>query len=210
MAVAASVGLLAGVLVMSDRSPNVGQSKSSGQAPGSAARPEPESATDFAAIGLPAPSRETGHLIGGRPVTLAEAEATAGYRLARPDHELANDSNIRGVFIVVLNEDAPGSTHAVVSIDYESGILLIFHPASEGMQEGAAGAYEAEAAEMAPEVQVTTVNGAPALVIPKDTDADKANPSAVDLVLGEVEVAIYGQYASFDIATIVAVAETLK
>ncbi len=151
---------------------------------------------------------------GQRGVSLAEAEATAGLPLVRPQSALANDGNIRAIY----TETAPGDSsetdacrrHALVhaAIDYQSGILVEIQlvagtgcpldrdPAAEwrSMASGYAG------------WRVGTVDGRPALLVPRDS----SGPASVSRIVQGVEVTIYGLYAPINLSTLVGVAGSLS
>jgi hypothetical protein len=152
--------------------------------------------------------REAGPF-GGQRVTLEAAQEDVSFEIVRPSHPLANDSNVRAVFLQVVPDDSLSSDAEQVAIDYQSGIVVLLEPASQvGFEEDPGSQYQ-EMAEGYPagQAEVSTVHSAPALLISRNVSND--SPAVVDLTIDGVRVIFYGSYAPVELATLIEVAETI-
>src|SRR2546428_4918919 len=153
-------------------------------------------------------SREKGPFFAGEKVSLGEAEDSAklidkDFLFFRPNHPLANDDSIRSVFMETANDET-GTARFQIAIDYESGILMYLWPdeGTDDLQKH----YEALAAEFGAGAEVTSINGAPALIV----DGSDTRPSAASTVLSGIKIQLIAKNAQIDASTIPAIAQSLS
>lgn len=139
-----------------------------------------------------------GPLPGGRQVSLAEAEELVPYHLYRPDDSLASDSLISVVWYSHEAHGGEGSETDVVAIEYSTGVMLFVAPSQ---MTDAADRFRKMAIEMAPAFE-STINGAPALVIPPNSDENKDGPAAAEVAMDGLLVDLAGDVSLDEIQRI--------
>lgn len=164
------------------------------------------SPTPSAALGTVDFSRDHGILPLGVKVSLAQAENEASFHIYRPDVSAASDSSIRAVYIQTLKDESD-STIDEVAIDYESGVLLTLTAADASLAKDPGAFYAARAAE-GPGRSIESLDGTTALLI--NANVEGPDPPSVSLVLGGIEVTLYGEYGDVDVSTLVAAAQSVE
>jgi len=185
---------------------------------GSSSKSQPAPERSRPIVAGPQPDRDVGpFLLGQKLATIAEAEEAAGYHFVRPDDALANDALVMAAFV----EEVPGDKNAETdclrsdvrqgAVDYTSGILVMVELVSGTgcpFDLDPEGSYETMAATSGGLWQTTTVDSVTALVSPGYEK--NSSPAFVDLTIQGIRVRIFAMYAPIDLATLTAVAETLK
>lgn len=155
------------------------------------------------------PGRDEGPFLFGREVSFDQAAREAKYHLYRPNHPIANDDNIRKVFIEATSDDS-GRPWAHVAIDYESGILILILPAwVDGFEtpDKAQKQYEQIVSQYPGSyARIEEVHGVSALVVERNPRAN----SYVEVVLDGVRVRLTAKYAPLGAATLIEVASSLR
>jgi hypothetical protein len=112
--------------------------------------------------------------VGGRDLTLAQAEQFVGFQIPRPDDRLANDKQIQDVW-VAKEPDEGGGTITQVRVVYSTGVHVELGPGIPsllGDPVAQLGRFKEEvtqdAAQTGGQAQVTSVNGSPAYLVPQD------------------------------------------
>lgn len=145
-------------------------------------------------------------LPNGQKMSLSQAETAFGVHLLRPNTSEANDSQIQSVYFSKAYGDAQdtgceAAPTVEAAIQYTSGELITYDlvkgtgcpldsdPASE---------YASVAKSWNRGWDVTTINGAPALLIP----ASNNGPAVVDMTVDGVNIALYALDASASLSSL--------
>lgn len=167
----------------------------------------PESTPEQDAGSLVDRSRDQGPFLRGKKLSVAQAEAEAGFQLLRPHHPQANDGNIRNVFIS-QERDERGKPWAQVAIDYESGLIMLVLPAwVDGTEKDPRKEYqEVVDTYPGPYARVTTVHDVPALVI----ERNPKGTAFLSVVIHGVKVKLFAEYAPLEASQLTEMAESLS
>jgi hypothetical protein len=158
--------------------------------------------------------RDHGPFLNGSELTITRAEALFGRHIIRPSHGLANDASLRHVFFERIPGDPNESPMPLradvvqVALDYQSGVLITVELVS-----GTQSLFDLDPASQyqlmvpdTPGAQTTTVHGAPAMTIPRDS----SGPGVVDVTMQGERVVIGGDYSPFEVSTLLEIAQTLS
>ncbi len=132
-------------------------------------------------------------LLGGRQVSLEQAEANWGGRVPRPNHEAASDSSIQQVW--VYTEGPPQ-----VAIRYESGVRVYVSTWPPGKDPGQ---WYSDFVSDTGYGSAGQISGHPTLAIPEDAQAEGYPKATIfNLAIGRVEVELQGHMAVADLEAI--------
>jgi hypothetical protein len=135
-------------------------------------------------------------------------------KLILANDRLANAESIRGVYASTLSGDPEEVTacgrsdHALVAIDYESGLVVTYD-----LVQGTGCPFDADPVDVYkseltdnPDATVGDVNGFPAMFFPSDSSGD----ASVSFVAGGVKIDLYAAYAPLDLTDLERVAASMS
>lgn len=165
-----------------------------------ASSPEERGAQTFAEMAsTPILERAPGAppLTGGTETSLAGAADRAGYAIARPDHSLAADASLSGVWVVADTGE--------VALAYESGVVAYLSEWPDRSAWSSPADFYEQQVKDSGVGYVTSIGGNPALVIPKDAQGPGFPPrTVVDISVGRVEVSIWGDMSDAELISVAA------
>lgn len=159
--------------------------------------------------------QDHGPFLNGTEVsTIAAAEALFGRHIIRPSHSEVNDSTIQRIYFERIPGD-PNETPVPlradvihVAIDYRDGVQVTVE-----LKAGTQDLFDLDPASQyrlmvvdTPGAKTTTVQGAPAMTIPRDS----TGPAVVDVTVQGERVVIYGDPAPLDVSNLLDIAQTLS